>query len=164
MDEGQVGRRYDGREALARMYPPTESWREGYYEGETEDGGRVLFLVPSKTNVIARFQVVLNVLTTSATEDDEAGTYWFEAEDVMIFEGAFRHLSCPHVLFALHGGLGPDRGAHGRCIGVVNGGAGHGAWGTDFSFGSSQWTRWEAAWKTTEDDLYAPTFVTAYPD
>lgn len=71
------------------MYPPTAKWREGYYEGATEDGGRVLFLVPSKTNVIARFQVVLNVLTTSATEDDFASTYGFDAQDVKIFHGPF---------------------------------------------------------------------------
>jgi len=141
------------------MYPPTATWREGYYEGATEDGGRVLFLLPSKTNVIARFQVELDVLTTSATEDDFPSDLGFEAKDVMIFQGAFRHSSCPHVLFALHGGLGPSGEAHGRCIGVVNGGAGHGAWGTDFHFGSSNWRRWEAAWKTTEDDLNAPLFV-----
>jgi hypothetical protein len=159
MDGAQAGRRFHGQEALARMYPPTATWREGYYEGETEDGGRVLFLIPSKTNVIARFQVVLNVLTTSATEEDEAGTYGFEAKDVRIFDGAFRHLSCEGLLFALHGGLGPDGEAHGRCIGVVNGAAGHGAWGTDFHFGSSLWTRWEASWKTTEDDPNAPMFV-----
>jgi len=164
MDEGQARRWFVGQEALARMYPPTATWREGYYAGATEDGGRVLFLVPSKTNVIARFQVVLNVLTTSATEDDLASTDGFEAEDVNIFHGAFRHMSCEGLLFALHGGLGPDGEAHGRCIGVENGAAGHGAWGTDFHFGSSQWTRWEAAWKTTEDDLNAPKFVAAYPD
>ena len=127
MDEGQAGRRFDGQEALARMYPPTATWREGYYEG--------------------------------ATEDDFPSDLGFEAKDVMIFQGAFRHSSCPHVLFALHGGLGPSGEAHGRCIGVVNGGAGHGAWGTDFHFGSSNWRRWEAAWKTTEDDLNAPLFV-----
>jgi hypothetical protein len=108
MDEGQAGRRFYGQEALARMYPPTATWRAGYYEGATEDGRRVLFLVPSKTNVIARFQVVLNVLTSSATEDDSPNTLWFEAEDVEIFHGAFRHLSCEGLLFALHGGLGPD--------------------------------------------------------
>ena len=53
MDGGHAWRRFGGREALARMYRPAETWREGYYEGATEDGGRVLFLVPSKTNVVA---------------------------------------------------------------------------------------------------------------
>ena len=103
MDGGQAGRQSSGREAIARMYPPTTTWREGYYAGETEDGGPVLLLVPSKSNVIARFQVVLNVLTSSAKEDDDPNTLWFEAEDVGISpNGAFRDPSCPHVLFALH--------------------------------------------------------------
>ena len=154
-----AGRRYYGEEALARMYPRTETWREGYYEGETEDGEPVLFLVPSKTNVIARFQVVLNVLETSSTEEDEPSGLGFEARDVRIENGAFRHSSVQYGLFALHGGLGPDGKAHGRCIGVVNGWANHGPWGTDFHFSSSQWTRWEAAWKTTEDDPNATLFV-----
>jgi hypothetical protein len=160
MDGGQPVRQFDGREALARMFPRTETWREGYYEGETEDGGRVLFLVPSKTNVIARFQVDLDLLTTSATQQDYPSGLGFEARDVRISElyGAFRHSSCQHGLFALHGGLGSDGKAHGRCIGVVNGGARHGDWGTDFHFGSSNWRRWEAAWKTTEDDPNAPSF------
>jgi hypothetical protein len=40
MDEGQAGRLIgDGREVLARMYRPTATWREGYYEGATEGGG-----------------------------------------------------------------------------------------------------------------------------
>jgi hypothetical protein len=165
MDGGHAGRHYQGEEALARMYPPTATWREGYYEGATEEGEPVLFLIPRKTNVIARFQGVLKVRTSSATEDDDPNTLWFEAEDVGISpNGAFRHSSCPHVLFALHGGLGPDGEARGRCIGIVNGGANHGPWGTDFDFGGSQWTRWKASWKTTEDDLNAPRFVTAYPD
>jgi hypothetical protein len=86
MNGGQAGRHVDGREALARMYPRTETWREGYYEGETEDGGRVLFLVPSKTNVIARFQVDLDLPTTSATEQDYPSGYGFEARDVRISE------------------------------------------------------------------------------
>jgi hypothetical protein len=161
VDERQVGRRFDGREALARMYPPKATWRVGYYEGETEDGEPVLFLVPSKTNVIARFQVVLHVLETSATEEDVANTLPFEAEGIEITrDGAFRHLSCPSVLFALHGAFGPDGEARGRCIGVVNTWARHGHWGTDFHFGGSRWTRWKAAWKTTEDDLNAPKFLT----
>ena len=159
---GQAGRRFGGREALARLYPPTETWREGYYEGATEDGGRVLFLVPSKTNVIARFQVELDLLTTSATEEDDPSGLRLEAKEVKIFHGAFRHASCEEgPLFALHGALGPHGEARGRCIGVTNGGAWHGsAWGTDFHFGSSNWRRWEAGWKTTEDDLNAPLFVT----
>jgi hypothetical protein len=162
MDEGQAGRLIgDGREILARMYLPTETWREGYYEGATEDGGRVLFLAPSKTNVVARFQVDLDLLTTSATEEDSPGGFGFEAKDVEISHGAFLHSSCEEgPLFALHGAFGPHGEARGRCIGVLNGWAWHGSeWGTDFHFGSSQWRRWEAAWKTTEDDVNAPSFV-----
>jgi len=121
------------------MYPPTKTWPKGYYAGETEDGERVLFLVPNKINVIARFQVVLNVLTSSATRADDPDTLQFEAEDVKIERtGAFRHESCPHVMFALHGGLGADGEARGRCIGVVSGWANHGPWGTDFHFGASR--------------------------
>jgi hypothetical protein len=144
------------------MYPPTETWREGYYEGATEDGRRVLFLAPTKMNVIARFQVDLDLLTTSATEEDDPGDLWFEANDVKIFHGAFRHASCEEgPLFALHGALGPHGEARARCIGVTNGGSWDGPeWGHDFYFGSSNWRRWEAAWKTTEDDLNAPLFVT----
>jgi hypothetical protein len=144
------------------MYRPAETWREGYYEGATEDGGRVLFLVPGKTNVVARFEVELGFLTTSATEEDYPDGRLFEAKHVRIFRGAFRHSSCEEgPLFALHGVLGPHGKARGVCIGVVNGGAWHGPeWGYDFYFGSSQWRRWEAAWKTTEDDPNAPLFVT----
>jgi hypothetical protein len=149
-------------------YFPLTTWREGYYEGATEDGGRVLFFVPSKTNVIARFQVVLNLLLRSSPadavvgpeKDDTAGTLRFEAKDVPILEGAFRHSSCEEGLFALHGVLGPEGDAYGICIGVVNEAASHGPWGHSFEFGSSEWGRWEAAWSTTEDDPNAPLFAT----
>jgi hypothetical protein len=75
-------------------YSPTATWREGCYEGATEDGGRVLFFapseryfVPSKTNMIARFQVQLNLLITDSTQGDHASTDTFEAEDVGIVGG-----------------------------------------------------------------------------
>jgi hypothetical protein len=159
-ERARAGRHIDGREALARMYPRTETWREGYYEGETDDGGRVLFLVPSKTNMIARFQVDLDLLTTSATEQDYPSECGFEARDVRISElyGAFRHSSCQHGLFALHGGLGfrrnGSRKVHRRRErrGTTRG------LGNRLSLRVQQLEEREAAWKTTEDDPNAPSF------
>jgi hypothetical protein len=98
------------------------TWREGYYEGATEDGGRVLFLVPSeryfvpsKTNMIARFQVQLNLLVTDSTQGVHADTDTFEAEDVGIVEGGgFLHSSEDGTLFGLHGVLGPNGEAWGE--------------------------------------------------
>jgi hypothetical protein len=144
-------------------YSPTATWREGYYEGATEDGGRVLFFVPSeryfvpsKTNMIARFQVQLNLLITDSTQGDHASRNTFEAEDVgIVGGGGFLHSSEDGaLLFGLHGVLGPNGEAWGRCIGVVNGG-----YDPCIVFGPSQWRRWEAVWKATEDDLNAPLFL-----
>ena len=59
----------------------------------------------------------------------------FEAKDVRVVRGTFRHVSCKEgPLLGLHGVLGPHGKARGVCIGVVNGGAWHGPeWVTTFT-------------------------------
>ena len=81
---------------MGGQYSPSATWREGYYEGATEEGGRVLFFVPSeryfvpsKSNMIARFQVELNISGTSSTEGEYGYTSRFEAEEVGIVDGGF---------------------------------------------------------------------------
>ena len=65
---------------------------DGYYEGSTDEGDEVAFLVPDRSHVIAHFKAELKgVLITSEGGDDPGDTLTFKIADVGHPGG--RHLS-----------------------------------------------------------------------
>jgi hypothetical protein len=147
--------------------PPSEVLRirHGYYEGSTEDGDEVAFIVrradpdlpidrdlPWKIALITNFKAKLNVRIIEPVEGDSDSPVSFEAESVPVYDnGAFMHWPADTPWLFLNGLLLPDGEARGACIGVLNGSS----WlrterATSFWYGASDWSKWQAIWQASE--------------
>jgi hypothetical protein len=94
---------------------------DGYYEGSTDEGDEVAFLVPDRSHFIAHFKAELKgVLITSEGGDDPGDTLTFKIADVGIQAGGtfLDSREDEPFLLAINGRLLP--GGRGACISVLN--------------------------------------------
>jgi hypothetical protein len=147
--------------------PPSETPEvlDGYYEGSTEKGDEVAFIVsralpdlqvdrdrPWKIAVITNFKAKLNIHIIDSEEGDYDSPVSFEAENVAVHDnGAFTYRPEDTPFLFLNGVLLPGGQARGTCIGVLN----SSSWlraerATSYAYGSTDWRKWQAVWKDRE--------------
>ena len=147
--------------------PPSEvpGVLDGYYEGSTEEGDEVAFIVsrtdpslpvdpdrPWKIAVITNFKAKLNIRIVDPEEGDYESPVSFEAENVSVYDdGAFMFWPDETPFLFLNGHLLPGGQATGVCIGVLN----SSSWlraerATSYAYGSTDWRQWQAVWKERE--------------
>jgi hypothetical protein len=147
--------------------PPSEApgVLDGYYEGPTEAGDEVAFMVrrigpdlpvdrdrPWKIAVITNFKAKLNIRIIDPEEGDYDSPVSFEAQNVPVYDnGAFIFWPEDTPFLFLNGLLLPGGQATGACIGVLN----SSSWlraerATSYAYGSTDWRKWQAVWKDQE--------------
>ena len=123
---------------------------DGYYEGSTDEGDEVAFLVSDRSHVIAHFKAELkDVLITSEGDDDPGDTLTFEIADVGIHaKGTFlASREDEPFLFAINGRLLPGGEARGACIAVLNTSSGKTDGSSHFLYAATNWRKWQAVRK-----------------